>query len=95
MIVKVHMLAFCDKETTRDVTIPYEADERELEDVLDSTFKYGQNDFQPQNLPSVSVGDVVEYNGEYHDVKGIGFEKITPEEFEGLEGNRARNGVIF
>jgi len=34
------------------------------------------NDFQPKNHPSVSVGDVVRYNGERYKVEMIGFKKV-------------------
>ena len=39
-------------------------------------FKYGQNDFQPKPFPSVSVGDVIRYDGARYKVEGLGFARI-------------------
>jgi len=84
MQVKVHMLAFGDG-AIRMVDIPFEdlpGDPRSgdhLDRLLDAAFYYGQNDFQPQPLPSVSVGDVIELdNGSLHRVEGVGF-KLLPD----------------
>ena len=80
MKVKTHLLAF-EEDKIRMVEIP--DDTGVFEDhILDATFKYGQNDFQPQPMPSLSVGDVIELKGEYHLVMPVGFRKITPSEFE-------------
>lgn len=60
MIVKVEMQAFAPGKV-REVFVPDEewgrADNTTRR--LERVFRYGQNDFQPQPLPSVSVGDVV------------------------------------
>lgn len=80
MVVKVHLLAFKNGEI-RHVTIPDE-EVTSVERLLDLAFKYGQNDFQPQPLPSVSVGDVVEYEGQYHVVCPCGFAEMTREAFQ-------------
>ena len=88
MIVKVHMLAFSDdKSRIRDVEIPQEEYEatHSIKEVLELVFKYGQNDFQPKPIYSVSVGDVAELNGHYYMVMGAGFEEISKEEFNKLQ----------
>ena len=43
---------------------------------LELIFKYGQNDFQPMQLPSVSMGDIVRYGGKRHLVLGVGFSEV-------------------
>jgi hypothetical protein len=75
MIVEVEMLAFGEPGEIRKVEIPHDNLDRIT--VLDSVFHYGQNDFQPQNHPSVSAGDVIRYNGEHYLVAGMGFRKLT------------------
>jgi len=60
---EVYMLAFGKPGEMRTVTIP-EDELREINlyeslNILDLIFKWGQNDFQPQRHPSVSVGDVI------------------------------------
>lgn len=87
--VNVHMLAFMDVKEDgnhhiRPVQIPLKAwKPHNLDAVLGATFHYGQNEFQPLPCYSVSVGDVIEYPaGEYHVVRGLGFRKLTPEEFD-------------
>ena len=53
---------------------------------LEEIFKMGQNDFQPQPMPSLSVGDVVEWEpGRYKKywlIMGIGWKNLNEEEFE-------------
>jgi hypothetical protein len=75
MIVEVEMLAFGNGEI-RQVDIPDEKVSDNVDDMLELAFHYGQNDFQPKNYPSVSVGDVVHYNGERYEVDMIGFKKV-------------------
>jgi len=82
----VHLLAFDRKESFRPVTIP---DEKMLtflltldkEVILDSIFYYGQNDFQSQQMPSVSAGDVIFLDDEIFMIMAFGFKKITPLEY--------------
>jgi len=77
MIVEVEMLAFGKPGEIRQVNLP---DEVQEDRILDAVFYYGQNDFQPQNHPSVSAGDVIRWNNENHLVAGVGFKKITDEQ---------------
>lgn len=94
MIIPVHMFAFADegdRSKVRMVEIPIDpgkqdpvSSQDELSSLLELVFKYGQNDFQPKQFPSVSVGDVAEINGRYFMVIGTGWKKLTKEEFDGL-----------
>ena len=54
-------------------------------EVLERVFMNGQNDFQSQNLPSVSMGDVIFINNEKYIVKDFGFEKISDDFYNILE----------
>ena len=87
MRIKVHMLAFNDNGTVRYVDIPEAPDMADKGDMLDLVFKYGQNDFQPQQMTSVSMGDVIELNGEYWMVVAVGFKQHTAEELKNVPGN--------
>lgn len=46
-------------------------------DRLELAFYYGQNDFQPLPFPSLSVGDVVEMDGQLFRVEGCGWTNIS------------------
>lgn len=80
MIVEVEMLAFGEPGEVRKVEIPHDKLDRIT--VLDFVFHYGQNDFQPQNHPSVSAGDVIRYKGENYLVAGMGFRKLNDDQLE-------------
>lgn len=81
MIVKVQMRAFCKDGTYREVEIPEDGKQVTLSQLLDLVYKYGQNDFQPKQCPSVSVGDVIEIGDGLFVVCAAGFHRFTPEEF--------------
>jgi len=104
MIIKVHMLAFMERGNVRKVEVA----DTEIEglcqdDILEKIFYYGQNDFaisenvedQRRTHPSVSVGDVVEYNDTYFKVDICGFKEITKDEFNSLTGKRAHEAYGF
>ena len=77
MQVKVRMCAFCEGDI-RLVEIP-----EGTVPTPDSIFQYGQNDFQPHpTLPSVSVGDVIEWDGKLVCVSPVGFKEVTEEWYE-------------
>jgi len=84
MIVEVEMLAFGRPGEVRKVIIPNdrlcEEDIRDnrvsIEQALDVVFELGQNDFQPQQHPSVSMGDVVKLNNERYLCCAIGWQKL-------------------
>jgi hypothetical protein len=82
MKVKVYMLAFGKPGEIREVDVPNEEVVEDTDALLESVFYYGQNDFQPQQHPSVSVGDVVELDSKYYLVMGIGFKEITQAELQ-------------
>lgn len=88
MIVKVRMLAFGEPGEVRNVMIPNETPEAE---VLDAVFHWGQNDFQPQNHCSVSMGDVIEWQDGLHIVCSVGFRKLTAEEYAEYEAMDRRD----
>lgn len=75
--VEVEMSAFMGPDVIRPVDVPMDeflgADEAGQ---LELVFLYGQNDFQPKQFCSVSVGDVVRLNGRRFKVAGLGFEEV-------------------
>lgn len=89
-IYRVFMLAFRQGEI-RTVRVPEtEVFGKKTERILDRVFYWGQNDFQPQMMPSVSVGDVIEIRteigpgswfNEYWMVEDFGFRKMARHEF--------------
>jgi len=58
MDINVEMNAFNDGKI-RTVNVPDEEMTGIIEQDLELVFKYGQNDFQPKPISSVSVDDVV------------------------------------
>jgi len=87
--IAVQMTAFCNRHTVRLVKIPkaeldaYSVDN--MDGILDLVFKYGQNDFQPQELPSVSVGDVIRAGVGLFQVKPSGFKQISEDDLKKME----------
>lgn len=92
MIFKVHMLAFREGDI-RNVNVP--DDELNQGNDLDRIFYHGQNDFQPLPLPSVSVGDVIEYKDGLHMVNSIGFQQITQQQFETYKNIPRRDRMLW
>ena len=90
MIVKVHMLAFCSEPgepvLTRDVELADENwNDLSLIEKLEQIFYYGQNDFQPrEKCPSVSMGDVIDLEGQKYIVLALGFGKCSEETYQEL-----------
>jgi len=84
----VYLLAFGEAvpiperpvDLPEDVTVgmtPSRLYEEQKQTLLDSVFYYGQNDFQPKPIRSVSVGDVIKLpDGSLHRVLGAGFEAL-------------------
>jgi hypothetical protein len=89
MIITIHLLAYDHLERFREVLIPTERmakiallpEDKKLSSILDAVFYYGQNDFQPQEMPSVSAGDVIFWNDQIFKVMGVGFHKMTGLEY--------------
>jgi len=75
MIIEVEMLAFGKPGEIREVEVPL-TENASVDEVLEAAFHYGQNDFQPKNHPSVSVGDVVRVGKDRYRCCPIGWEKI-------------------
>jgi len=92
MIIPVHMLAFMDKGNVREVEIDDSFQSSSNFDILDEVFRMGQNDFQSKQMPSISVGDVIELGGNcnYWIVAPVGFMSIEEEEFKSLPGHLTR-----
>jgi len=79
MQLTVHLLAFGDDvpAPVRVVEVPEDQSGGGNDHLLDMAFYWGQNDFQPQPVRSVSVGDVVVLpDGSRHRVLGVGFERV-------------------
>jgi hypothetical protein len=81
MIFEVEMNAFQDG-LIREVKVdPQEMAPNDLDQNLEQIFYYGQNDFQPvEGRCSVSVGDVIRFNGSRFLVKGVGFKEVKEDE---------------
>ena len=84
VIIEVEMHAFANGAIRRveipndraSVTlrgVPFESTPK----ILGLTFEFGQNDFQPQDMPSVSVGDIIRVKGKRFAVLPIGFKEIA------------------
>jgi len=80
----VEMLAFTDPVVVRTVRIPASELEKlaggPQEKVLEAIYKWGQNEYQPEEYPSVSPGDVIHYGGHAWMVADVGFIKLTQNE---------------
>lgn len=75
MIYEVEMNAFGNGQI-RKVEIDDEAIEgMGLTEILELIFKFGQNDVQPQDMPSVSMGDVIRFKHFRYEVSMFGFEE--------------------
>lgn len=98
MKVMVRMLAFCDPANGDPAFRIVEVSDNEWnsannQERLDLVYKYGQNDFQPQECPSVSIADVIllpATAGETpvlvpYIVAMVGFKVLTNEQFIQLE----------
>lgn len=81
MNFQVEMLAFGNWGEIRNVVVPDNAPCNTPTDMLSNVFHYGQNDVQPQQHPSVSVGDVVRFGNEKWLVCNVGFRQLTNDEY--------------
>ena len=87
---KVELLAFGDEEEIREVSIP-----EGVEESLDNVYHYGQNDVQPLQHPSVSVGDVINMNGRKFVIMAFGFRDLSEDEYEKYLATPRRNRIPF
>ena len=97
--VQVEMLAFGEKGLFREVEIPTSYPHQgNTEEILEATFRFGQNDFQPiADRASVSVGDVIWLDVEKWLVKMAGFKKLDEASYIGYSNlaQRDRNFVAM
>jgi hypothetical protein len=78
VVVEVELIAFGGGRL-RQVEVPAaELAGCSIEEQLERVFYYGQNDFQPRPMPSVSVGDVVRLGGKRWRVASFGFDEVLP-----------------
>jgi len=86
MNIKVYMTAFGKPDEIRMVELPLglEIKDQASDQFLDYVYHYGQNDIQPQQHCSVSIGDVIESSDcRLFMVCGPGgFKEITNEQFD-------------
>ena len=82
--IQVQQFRFNDGQY-RNVEVPNSEISENVNAVLNSVYHYGQNIFQSQDAPSVSVGDVINYDGRYFIVADFGFEQIKSETYEVLK----------
>lgn len=84
MKIKVEMLAFGENGQFREVFVPYDRINSSTDTVkmLELVFEFGQNEVQAQPHPSVSVGDVIFYAGEYWKVEPMGFSQLWDTQLE-------------
>ena len=79
MVFEVELRAYKNGEI-REVEVPdQEIKNADPDKVLERIFFWGQNDFQPRKLPSVSVGDVVRLDGKKYLVAALGFTEVSGE----------------
>lgn len=63
-------------------------------DLLELIFFNGQNDFQPQQVCSVSVGDVAEIGDKFYRCEIVGWKEIAPEKLREYEAMDRRDRVL-
>lgn len=62
----------------RTIIVPDDRITNDTDTDLDLIFEFGQNDFQPANVPSVSTGDIIIYKNIYFRVEPIGWTILRP-----------------
>jgi hypothetical protein len=84
MIFKVQMLAFNppEWENPRLVDVPNEEVVSDDMELLERIYYWGQNDFQPRQCCSVSMGDVAQIDRKFYICQSTGWKEITPAELE-------------
>jgi len=84
---KVEQMNFNDGKI-RLVDVPYIDLMGDIDYDLNKIYELGQNEFQPKDSPSVSVGDIIHWpNEDKYVVKGMGFEKLTSELYKTLKNS--------
>lgn len=95
MLAKVHMMAFVATPSVREVLIPDDClpepvltddEDAVVSRMLDAIFHFGQNDFavgpEKNTTPSVSAGDVIEWDGRFFFIEAIGYGEISAEQLK-------------
>ena len=77
MVIEVEMLAFGKPGEIRNVQLPDQDASLPVEELLESVFYWGQNDFQSLPHPSVTAGDVVRIGSDRYLCCGVGWQKLT------------------
>jgi len=79
-IFQVKMSRFGDGQM-RTVVVPTEELKGTVESDLNKIYHYGQNDFAvvEQKLPSISMGDIIQYDDALHIVRATGFTMLEGE----------------
>lgn len=85
MMIRVRLLAFCEAGTVREVNVPTEEMAGDAAAQLERVFYWGQNDFQPLPLCSVSVGDVAELGDRFYVCRPLGWAEISEAELTAYE----------
>jgi len=77
--MKVNVVSKYKGKGFRTVEVPDDeiSEETSLTEKLDMIYRYGQNQFQPMDYPSVSSGDVMYLDGKFHIVESFGFKEIS------------------
>lgn len=83
MKIEVEMWAFCEGKI-REVEIPADKCPESVSEsvLLEMVFHFGQNDFQPLPIPSVSVGDVVLLNGARFLCRMSGWKELNEADYQ-------------
>jgi hypothetical protein len=91
VFIEVELWAFRDAGKIRKVWIP---NDQKLS--LANAYHFGQNDFQPQAMRSVSCGDIIRFNGKRYMVWSIGFRRVpldfTPDTNDPMLGYHSFGG---
>jgi len=78
MKYNVHLTAFKRYGyQIRQVEVPDEECNGDADFVLERIFHWGQNEIQPQQIRSVSAGDIIFYNRKYYLILMAGFCKAS------------------
>jgi hypothetical protein len=78
MFVEVEMNAFQNGKIRKVQVDDQLLAPNDLHQNLEKVFYFGQNDFQPvEGCCSVSMGDVIRYQGKRYEVAMFGFEEVA------------------
>lgn len=84
IVYKVHMMLADSSprwENPRLVEVPNEEVVSDTMELLERIYYWGQNDFQPRQCCSVSMGDVAEVDGKFYICVSFGWKELSKDEF--------------